>query len=127
MMADPVAHCLDQNRFAVTAAAANIFIIGKGAFARCDSCGANGKDIVPVDADRFDAVADTAGCDPVAAILLEGRCGDGVAVVTTDEDDRTGTGGGDVEGSVEVTFGCGTFAEVASCDRAGFARRSIGL
>ena len=129
MVADAVAHRLDEYGFAevTTTAATAIGVVEKGTFARCNGCRADGKDVVPVDADRFDAVADAAGRDPVSAVLLEGGCRDGVSVVPADEDDGAGAGGGDVERGVEVPFGRGTFAKVAGCHGAGLAWRGVGL
>ena len=96
MVADAIAHCFDEDGFAAA--------FEKSAFSRCECGGPNGEDIVAVDADRVDAVADTAGGDPVATVLLKGRCGDGVSVVAADEDDGTAAGSSNVEGSVEVAF-----------------------
>ena len=74
---------------------------------------ADGEDVVAVDADCVDAVTDSATGDAVAAVLVQGRGGDRVAVIPADEDYGAGSGCGDVEGGVEVSFACGTFAEIA--------------
>ena len=98
MVTDAVAHRFDEDGLAAAAA------IVEGALARGKRGSPHGEDVVAVDADRVDAVADAARGDPVAAILFERRCRDGVPVVPADEDDRAAAGGGDVEGGVEVAF-----------------------
>ena len=96
MVADTVAHCFDEDRFTA--------VVVEGALARCKCDGSDGEDVVAVNADCVDAVADAARGDPVATILFEGRCGDGVSVVTADEDDGAAASSGNVEGSVEIAF-----------------------
>lgn len=83
----------------------------------------HGKDVIAVNADRVDAVAHAAAGDTVAAVLVERRGGDGVAVVAADEDDGAGPRGGDVQAGVEVAFAGGALAEVAGYD----AGRGIGV
>ena len=51
--------------------------------------------------------------------MFQGRGADGVAVIAAYEHDRAGTGGGDVEGGVEIAFRGGAFAEVAGCYSSG--------
>jgi hypothetical protein len=48
--------------------------------------------------------------------LVGCRRGDGVAIVAADEYAGDLAGGCDVERAVEVSFGGGTFAEIADCD-----------
>lgn len=107
---DAVAHRLDEDGFPA---------VGEGNAARFLRCFVDGEDVVAVDADGVDAVAYAAAGDAVAAILFQGRGGDGVAVVAADEDNGTGAGGGDVEAGVEVAFAGGAFAEVAGDDAGG--------
>lgn len=45
-----------------------------------------GENVVAVDADGIDAVSDSPTGDSVAPVLFQGGCGDGIAVVATDED-----------------------------------------
>ena len=74
----------------------------------------DGEDVVAVDSDGVDPIADAAAGDSIATVLFQGRGGDGVAVVAADEDYGTGSGGGNVEPCVEVAFAGSAFAEVAS-------------
>lgn len=110
MVRDAVAHRLDEDGFPA---------VGEGDAARFLRCFVDGEDVVAVDADGVDAVAYAAAGDAVAAILFQGRGGDGVAVVAADEDDGAGAGGGEVEAGVEVAFAGGAFTEVAGDDTGG--------
>lgn len=110
MVRDAVAHRFDQDRFpAVLQRHRPRFL---GGFA-------DGEDVVAVDTDGVDAVADPAARDTVAPVLFQGGRGDGVAVVAADEHNGAGAGGGDVEGGVEVALAGGAFAEVAGYDALG--------
>ena len=77
---------------------------------------ADGEDVVAVDADGVDAVADATARDAVAAVLLQCGRRDGVPVVAAYEDDGAGACGGNVEGGVAVAFAGGAFAKVAGYD-----------
>lgn len=114
MVRDAVAHRFDEDGFAA---------VGEGHAAGLLGGFAHGEDVVAVDADGVDAVADASAGDAVASVLLEGWGGDGVAVVAAQEDDGAGAGGGDVEGGVEIAFAGGAFAEVAGY----YAPRQVGV
>lgn len=77
---------------------------------------ADGPDVVAVDADGVDAIANAAAGDAVTAVLLKRGRGNGVAVVAADEDDGAGPRGGDVEGGVEVARAGGSLAEEGDGD-----------
>lgn len=59
--------------------------------------------------------------------MFQGRGGDSVAIVAAYENDRTRTGGGDVEAGVEVAFTGSTFPEVAGDDAGWDVRVLEGL
>ena len=74
------------------------------------------EDVITVNADGIDAVTYTATSDAVAAVLLDGRGGDGEAVIPAEEDHRAGARSCYIESGVEITFASGTFAKVAGYD-----------
>lgn len=117
-MRDAVAHCFYEDRFAA---------VFEGHTAGFFCCFADGEDIVAVDADGVDAVANAAAGDAVAAVLFQRWGRDCKAVVAADEDDGAGACGGDVEGGVEIAFAGGTFAEIACYDSGSYVGILKGL
>jgi len=83
------------------------------------------EDVVAVDADGMDPVTYASARDAVAAVLLQRRGADGVAVVPTDEDDGAGSRRCNVERGVEVAFAGGTLPEIASHNRLGIRVRVL--
>lgn len=117
-MGDAVAHCLDEDGLAA---------VREGEFASSDRSFSHGEDVVAVDADGINAVADTSAGYAVATVLFQRWCRDGEAVVPTYEDDGAGAGGGDVERGVEVALGGCSFAKVAGADSVGEGRVELTL
>jgi len=76
----------------------------------------NSEEIVTIDADGVDAVAESASSDTVTAVLILGGGRDGVTVVTAEEHDRSLKGSGEVQTGVEITFGGSTLTEEANND-----------
>ena len=107
MVGYAVAHCFDQDRLAA---------VLEGHFARFFGDFAHGEDVVAVHADRINAIADSTAGNTVAAVLLECRGRDGVAVVTANEDDGAGACCCDVERGVEIPLAGGALAEVTGTD-----------
>lgn len=87
----------------------------------------DGKDVVPVHADRVDPVTDASACDAVPPVLLQRWRRDGVPVVSADEDRRAGAGGGYIQRGMEVAFAGGAFAKVAGYYRRGDVGVSEGF
>lgn len=108
-MGDAVGHGFDEDR---------AIGFGEGAGAGVLGYFADSEDVVAVDADGVDSIADAAGGNAVAFVLLDTGGGNGEAVVAADEEHRAGFGGGDVEGGVEVAFRGGAFAKVTGYDAA---------
>ena len=104
MVGNAIAHRFDEDRFAA--------VLER--HSACFFCGfSDGEDVVAVNADSVDAVTDSSACDAVATILLQCGGGDGVAVVSTEENYGAGACGGNVESGMEVSFACSAFAEIA--------------
>ena len=106
VMTNSVAHGLNQHRF----------LLFYGESTGSLSHLVDRHDVVSVHPDSVDTVSKTARGNPVTFVLLESGRGDGVSVVSAEEDDRAVPGCRNVERRVEVAFRCRSFAEIAYDD-----------
>jgi len=83
----------------------------------------NCEDVIAVYTNGIDTIADATTGDTISTVLLEGGCGDCIAIVPTNEDDWTRAGGCYVKSSVEVAFTRCAFSEIA-CNN---SRRNVGI
>lgn len=101
-MRDTVRHCFNQNWLAT---------VLQGHFPcllrRLPNC----PDVVSVDPDGVDSISDSSACDAVSPVLVKGRCRNGEAIVTADEDNGTRARGGNVERCMEITLTGGSLAK----------------
>jgi hypothetical protein len=94
--AHPEGHRLQQNRTAVFTHFGSDF--GDRAV--------HGEDVVAIDLDAFDAVANRLVNEILVAKLFVARCAEAVAIVFDEENDREVPNGGHVDGLMEITFAC---------------------
>lgn len=82
----------------------------------CASRDVNRQEVVPVDADHRDAVSSPSRRDTIASELVDDRGTDRKAVVPAEEQDGTLFRRREVQGSVEISFTCSPFSEIANAD-----------
>lgn len=71
------------------------------------------EDIISIDPDGVNTIADTAASNTISPVLLQGGRGYCISVVSADEYYRAGACRSDVERSMEVAFASGTFTKIA--------------
>ena len=104
MVGNAVAHRFNEDGFAAILQCHPPCFFGHFAY---------GEDVVPIYADGVNTVAYTSASDAIPAVLLQGWCGDCVAVVAADEDHGARACSCYIEGGMEVALAGCTFAEVA--------------
>ena len=104
MVGNAVAHRFDENGFAAILQCHPACFFGHFSYS---------EDIIPVYPDGVNTVAYTSASDTITAVLLKGRCGDCVAVISADEDHGARACSCYIKGGMEVALAGCTFAEIA--------------